>query len=51
VPVLLTREEEFSTWLEGPPGEAMALAREFPPGQMRIVREGAEKKDEIALAA
>jgi hypothetical protein len=28
----------------------MALAREFPPGQMRIVREGAEKKDEVALA-
>ena len=51
MPVLLTREQEFSTWLEGPPGEAMALAREFPPGQMRIVREGAEKKDEVALAA
>jgi putative SOS response-associated peptidase YedK len=51
MPVLLTREQEFSTWLEGPPGEAMALAREFPPGQMRIVREGAEKKDEAALAA
>ena len=29
----------------------MALAREFPPGQMRIVREGVEKKDEVALAA
>jgi putative SOS response-associated peptidase YedK len=51
MPVLLTREQEFSTWLEGPPGEAMALAREFPPGQMRIVREGAEKRDEVALAA
>ena len=25
----------------------MAHAREFPPGQMRIVREGAEKKDEV----
>jgi hypothetical protein len=29
----------------------MALAREFPPGQMRILREGAEKEDEVAPAA
>ena len=34
-----------------PPDEAMGLAREFPPGLMRIVREGSEKRDEVALAA
>jgi putative SOS response-associated peptidase YedK len=28
MPVLLTREEEFETWLNGPADEAPALARE-----------------------
>ena len=38
MPVLLTREEELETWLHAPAEEAMALAREYPPKQMRIVQ-------------
>ena len=45
MPVLLTREEEFETWLTGSPDEAFALAREYPPDQMRIVQEGFDKED------
>jgi putative SOS response-associated peptidase YedK len=45
MPVLLTREEEFDLWLRGSPDEAMGLAREYPPQQMRIVQEGLEKED------
>jgi putative SOS response-associated peptidase YedK len=40
MPVLLTRDEEFETWLSGSPEEAFALAREYPPEQMCIVQEG-----------
>jgi putative SOS response-associated peptidase YedK len=45
MPALLTREEEFDTWLRGSPAEAMGLACEYPPDQMRIVQEGAFKED------
>ena len=45
MPVLLTREEEFQTWLAGSPDEAFALAREYAPDQMRIVQEGLDKED------
>jgi putative SOS response-associated peptidase YedK len=48
MPVLLTREADFETWLTAPPGAAMALAREYPPERMRIVQEGLEKKDLLA---
>ena len=48
MPVLLTRDEEFDTWLRAPAGEALALAREYPPEQMRIVQEGLEKEDLLA---
>ena len=40
MPVLLTREEEFETWLRGSTDEALSLAREYPPEQMRIVQKG-----------
>src|SRR5262245_1088409 len=50
MPVLLAREEEFETWLRGTPDKAFALAREYPPKQMWIVREGFEKKDLLAAA-
>jgi putative SOS response-associated peptidase YedK len=43
MPVLLTREEEFETWLRGSPDEAFALAREYPAERMRIVQEGLDK--------
>jgi putative SOS response-associated peptidase YedK len=48
MPVLLAREEEFETWLRGSANEAFALAREYPPGQMRIVQEGLKKEDLLA---
>jgi putative SOS response-associated peptidase YedK len=48
MPVLLTREEEFETWLRGSPAQAVALAREYPPEQMRIVQEGSFKEDRVA---
>ena len=50
MPVLLTQEEEFETWLRGSPDEAFALAREYPPKQMRIVREGFDKHDLLTAA-
>jgi putative SOS response-associated peptidase YedK len=50
MPVLLTREEEFDTWLRAPAAEAFALAREYPPEQMRIVQEGFEKEDLLKAA-
>ena len=45
MPVVLTREEEFETWLRGSPKEAFALAREYPSDQMRIVQGGFDKED------
>jgi putative SOS response-associated peptidase YedK len=48
MPVLLTREEEFDTWLRAPTAEALALAREYPSQNMRIVQEGLGKEDRIA---
>ena len=48
MPVLLSREEEFETWLNGQPAEAFALARSFDPNAMRIVQSGFEKKDLFA---
>jgi putative SOS response-associated peptidase YedK len=50
MPVLLTREEEFETWLRAPTEEALALLREYPPEEMRIVQEGLEKEDLLAAA-
>ena len=50
MPVILTREEQFETWLNGSTDEAMALSRQYPPGQMRIVREGLEKSDQLRAA-
>jgi putative SOS response-associated peptidase YedK len=51
MPVLLNHEEQFATWLNGTPEEALAVAREYPPHAMRIVREGMDKEDELATAA
>jgi hypothetical protein len=45
-----TEPPEFETWLRGSADEAFALARQYPPESMRIVREGFEKKDLLAAA-
>ena len=48
MPVLLTEEADFETWLLGSPAEAFTLARSFDPARMRIVQSGFEKKDLLA---
>ena len=48
MPVLLTSEEEFDTWLHAEPAEAMTLARQYPPEHMTIVQEGFEREDRLA---
>jgi putative SOS response-associated peptidase YedK len=50
MPVLLTREEEFETWLKGSPDEAFALAREYPAEKMGLVQEGFDKEDLLRAA-
>ena len=50
MPVLLSREEEFETWLRGSADEAFALAREYPPQDMRIVQAGFDKEDLLKAA-
>jgi putative SOS response-associated peptidase YedK len=50
MPVLLTREEEFDIWLRGSIDEALALASEYPPSEMRIVQEGLKKEDLLEAA-
>ena len=51
MPVLLTHEEEFETWLTGSADEVFALARQYPPGDMRIVPEGLDKEDRLGAVA
>jgi hypothetical protein len=48
MPVLLTQEEHFETWLRGPPAEAFALARQHPVKAMWIAQARLEKEDRIA---
>jgi putative SOS response-associated peptidase YedK len=48
MPVLLTNEIDFKTWLSGSTEEAFALARSYDPKVMQIVRSGFEKKDLLA---
>jgi putative SOS response-associated peptidase YedK len=48
MPVLLTSDEEFETWLSGSTEEALSLGREYPPEAMRIVQEGFYKEDRLA---
>ena len=50
-PVLLTEEEQFSTWLTGSPEQALGLIRAFDPERMRIVQSGFDKEDLLAKAA
>lgn len=45
MPVLLTAEADWSTWLLGAPAEAFALCRSYPADRMRHVQAGLEKRD------
>ncbi len=47
-PVLLTGEEQFSTWLTGSPKEAFGLIGTSDPQSMRIVQSGFDKEDLLA---
>lgn len=51
MPVLLATEADQETWLEAPPSEAFALAREHPHDAMRIVQSGFDKRDLLASRA
>ena len=48
MPVLLTTEDEFATWMHGSLAEALTLARQYPPERMRVVQEGFDKEDLLA---
>jgi putative SOS response-associated peptidase YedK len=48
MPVLLTGEEQFDTWLKGSAAEAFSLARHHPAENMQIVQSGLEKEDLLA---
>jgi putative SOS response-associated peptidase YedK len=48
MPVLLTTEQEFDTWLDGPVNEAIALQRPLPNELLRIVASG-EKRDQAVV--
>jgi putative SOS response-associated peptidase YedK len=48
MPVLLTNETDFETWLSGSPTEAFALAKSLDPALMRIVQSGTTKEDLLA---
>ncbi len=48
MPVLLSGDDQFETWLSGSPAEAFALAQSFDPALMRIVQSGTTKEDLLA---
>lgn len=48
MPVLLSSEQDFETWMTGTPDEAFNLMREYPPTKMAMVQSGFEKRDLLA---
>jgi putative SOS response-associated peptidase YedK len=47
-PVILTKEEQFATWLQGSAEEAFGLIKTSDPERMQIVQSGLYKKDLLA---
>ena len=45
MPVGLSTEEVFETWINGSTEEAFDLLREYPPNEMQIVQEVSQKRD------
>lgn len=50
MPVLLNSASACDQWLDGAEDEAFALAQEYPPDAMQIVREGFDKADLVVSA-
>ena len=48
MPVLLSGEDQYETWLSGTPAEAFALAKSYDPALMRVVQSGKTKEDLLA---
>jgi putative SOS response-associated peptidase YedK len=48
MPVLLSSEDEFETWLSGTPAKAFGLVKSFDPALMRIVQSGKMNADLLA---
>lgn len=49
MPVILTKPEEFETWLSAPPEEALKLQRPLPDRLLKVV--GAGPKEDVMAAA
>jgi putative SOS response-associated peptidase YedK len=43
MPVILTKAEEFETWLAAPTDQAMKLQRPMPDGSLRVVARGSKE--------
>jgi putative SOS response-associated peptidase YedK len=50
MPVLLSGQEQFDTWLSGSAEEAFGLARSYPAEAMRIVQSGSDREDLLQAA-
>jgi putative SOS response-associated peptidase YedK len=50
MPVLLSNERDFHTWLNGSPAEAFGLVRTYAAERMRIVQSGKDKEDLLGAA-
>jgi putative SOS response-associated peptidase YedK len=48
MPVLLSKLDDFETWLSGSTEEAFKLARSYAAEQMRIVQSGSDRRDLLA---
>jgi len=51
MPVVLTHEDEWETWLSAPWDQAAALQRPLPDGTLRIVARGPKKDEAPPLSA
>lgn len=51
MPVLLSDQTDFDTWMSGSAEEAFALCRPFDPSKILIVQQGIEKEDLLAESA